>query len=228
MIHYSNISQGIFLSRPNRFLARIQIDGQEEISHVKNTGRCRELLIPGMAVWCQHHDDPHRKTRWSLVTVAKGARMVNIDSQVPNRLAAQWLASGGLGFVPEMIKPEQTYGDSRFDLLFARDGRQCYLEVKGVTLEENGVARFPDAPTERRTKHIRQLQCAASEGYGAYVLFVVQMDGIAVVKPNWDTDPVFSQTLCQASAHGVKVLAVQCAVTPDTIAVTEQIPVELR
>ena len=146
MIKYENIQEGTFLARPNRFLAHVVIDGREEICHVKNTGRCRELLQPGAAVWCQHHDDPTRKTSWSLITVQKGRRLVNIDSQVPNKLAFEYVRDGGLGFVPDLIKAEKTYGSSRFDLYYEAGERRGFVEVKGVTLEEDAVARFPTPP----------------------------------------------------------------------------------
>ena len=162
MIKYENMYKGKFLSRPNRFLAHVEIDGEEEICHVKNTGRCRELLQPGATVWCQHHDDPNRKTQWSLITVRKGPRLVNLDSQVPNKLAVQYVRSGGLGFVPDLVKAEKTYGQSRFDLYYEAGEKRGFVEVKGVTLEENGVARFPDAPTQRGRKHLLELQQAAA------------------------------------------------------------------
>lgn len=227
MITYIQMHRGEFLRRPNRFLADVLVDGQEVVCHVKNTGRCRELLVPGAEVWCQHHDKLGRKTAWSLITVRKGLKLVNIDSQVPNRLAQQWVACGGLGFVPEMIRAEQTHGDSRFDLYFECDGKPCYLEVKGVTLEQNGIARFPDAPTERGTKHLRGLIRAASEGFGAYVLFVVQMEGVDHLEPNWATDPVFSQALCDCADAGVQILAVSCHVTVDAIEIRQPISVKL-
>ena len=164
MIRYDDMKQGTFLSRPNRFVAHVEIGGQEEICHVKNTGRCRELLLPGTAIWCQHHDDSDRKTAWSLITVQKGERLVNLDSQVPNKLALEYVRSGGLGFVPDRVKAEQTYGQSRFDLYYEAGPCRGFVEVKGVTLEESGVARFPDAPTERGCKHLRELQAAVDAG----------------------------------------------------------------
>ena len=227
MIRYEMMKAGSFLSRPNRFLAHVVIDGREEICHVKNTGRCRELLRPGAMVWCQHHEDPSRKTAWSLITVQKGERLVNIDSQIPNKLAYNYVNSSNLGFQPYLVKSEKTYGNSRFDLYYESEGRKGFVEVKGVTLEEDGVARFPDAPTERGRKHLLELQEAVANGYEAWVLFVIQMPDILRFEPNWPRDPEFAETLCQVSQNGVKVRAVECAVTPDGLAITKEIPVLL-
>ena len=225
MIRYENMHKGRFQSRPNRFLAHVVINGKEEIVHVKNTGRCKELLQPGAAVWCQHHDDPARKTRWSLITVRKGERLVNIDSQVPNKLAFDYVKNGGLGFVPDLVKAEQTYGSSRFDLYYECGGRRGFVEVKGVTLEEDGVARFPDAPTERGRKHLQELQQAAADGYEAWALFVLAMPEITRFEPNTPRDPAFAQALREAAQNGVCIRAVECAVTVDSIAVTKEVPV---
>lgn len=228
MVVYEKMKQGVFLERPNRFLARVLLDGREELCHVKNTGRCRELLRPGAIVWCQWHDDPKRKTRWSLFTVKKESRMVNLDSQVPNRLACEYVSAGGLGFAPELVKAEQTFGNSRFDLYYEAGERRGFVEVKGVTLEENAVARFPDAPTQRGVKHLRELQAAAAQGYEAWVLFVLAMSGMKRFEPNWPRDPDFSAALCQAADHGVRLRAVECQVTEDTIAITKEVPVSLQ
>ena len=225
MIRYPNMEPGTFCARPNRFLAHVVINGKEEIVHVKNTGRCKELLQPGAAVWCQHHDDPARKTRWSLITVRKGERLVNIDSQVPNKLAFDYVKNGGLGFVPDLVKAEQTYGSSRFDLYYECGGRRGFVEVKGVTLEEDGVARFPDAPTERGRKHLQELQQAAADGYEAWALFVLAMPEITRFEPNTPRDPAFAQALREAAQNGVCIRAVECAVTVDSIAVTKEVPV---
>lgn len=227
MIRYPNMVEGRFLSRPNRFIAHVEIAGREEICHVKNTGRCRELLQPGVTVWCQHHDDPKRKTAWSLITVQKGERLVNMDSQIPNKLAYDYVKNGGLGFVPELVKAEQVYDKSRFDLYYEAGERRGFVEVKGVTLEEDGVSRFPDAPTERGQKHLQELQKAVSEGYEAWALFVIQMEGIQKMEPNRPRDPGFADALAEAAGHGVHVRAVQCRVTPDTLDVIGEIPVEL-
>ena len=228
MIRYEKMKQGVFLSRPNRFVAHVRLDGQEEICHVKNTGRCRELLLPGAEVWCQHHDDPGRKTAWSLITVRKGERLVNLDSQVPNKLALDYVKQGGLGFAPQMVKPEQTYGNSRFDLYYEAGERRGFVEVKGVTLEDGGVARFPDAPTQRGRKHLLELQAAVEAGFDAWVLFVIQMADIRRFEPNWPRDPDFSEALCRAAEHGVQVRAVECLVTEDSLAITKEVPVALK
>jgi len=227
MIRYERMKAGRFLARPNRFLAHVVIDGREEICHVKNTGRCRELLRPGAMVWCQHHDDPARKTSWSLITVQKEERLVNIDSQVPNKLAFEYVREGGLGFVPDLVKAEQTYGSSRFDLYYEAGERRGFVEVKGVTLEEDAVARFPDAPTERGKKHLLELQQAVENGYEAWVLFVLAMPDMVSFEPNWPRDPDFSEALCQVAQQGVNVKAVECAVTEDSIDITKDVPVGL-
>ena len=228
MIQYPMMKKGVFLSRPNRFLAHVEIDGKEEICHVKNTGRCRELLRPGAEVWCQHHADSKRKTAWSLITVRKGERLVNMDSQIPNRLAYDYVNQGGFGFFPTLLKAEQTYGSSRFDLYYEAGERKGFVEVKGVTLEEDGVARFPDAPTERGRKHLLELQAAAAQGYEAWVLFVVQMSDILRFEPNTPRDPQFAEALLQVSQNGVCVRAVECSVTEDSLEITKEIPVELQ
>ena len=224
---YPNMVQGRFLFRPNRFIAHVEIGGREEVCHVKNTGRCRELLVPDAAVWCQKHDNPNRKTKYSLISVQKGRRCINMDSQIPNKVAFQWLAKGGLGFVPTVLQTEKFYGASRFDFyLETEDGHKGFVEVKGVTLEREDAAYFPDAPTERGTKHLRELAAAAREGYFACVLFVVQMEEIAFVAPNEETDPAFAAALRQAENEGVLVRAVGCRITPDTIEPDAEIPVK--
>ena len=211
-MRYENMVRGSFLARPNRFIAHIEIDGQAEICHVKNTGRCRELLTPGATVWCQKSSNPARKTKYDLITVRKGERLINMDSQAPNQAAKEWLLAGGLGEISE-LKPEYTHGDSRFDFSFLLDGKRCFLEVKGVTLENDGVCAFPDAPTERGVKHLKGLTRAAQEGYGAFVLFVIQMADVKYLHPNDATDPAFGAALREAAENGVAVLAMDCAVT---------------
>lgn len=225
-MRYANMVPGTFLSRPNRFVAHVRIDGETEVVHVKNTGRCRELLPEGAKVWCQRADNPSRKTKFDLITVAKGHRLINMDSQAPNAAAREWLLAGGLGEIRE-LRAETVHGDSRFDFSFTREGKPCLLEVKGVTLEENGVCAFPDAPTQRGARHLRGLTQAAREGYGAYVLFVIQMGNVRSLHPNDATDPEFGRALRQAAAQGVTVLAVDCAVTEDTMAIGNFVPVEL-
>ena len=225
-MRYQNMVSGVFRSRPNRFIAHVEIGGEMQVVHVKNTGRCRELLVPGCRVWCQHADNPARKTQYDLIAVEKGTRLINMDSQAPNRAAGEWLASGGLGEI-DNLRPETTHGDSRFDFSFTRAGNPCFLEVKGVTLEADGVCAFPDAPTQRGAKHLRGLAEAARQGYGAYVLFVIQMEDVKYLHPNDRTDPAFGTALREAAQHGVQVLAVQCRVTPESMEITEFVPVEL-
>ena len=225
-MQYTNMTPGIFLSRPNRFIAHVQIDGKAEVVHVKNTGRCRELLPAGATVWCQKSDNPSRKTKYDLITVQKGDRLINMDSQAPNTAAREWLLAGGLGPV-ENLKAETFHGDSRFDFSFTLEGKPCFLEVKGVTLENNGICAFPDAPTQRGAKHLRGLTEAAKAGFGAFVLFVVQMDDVRYLHPNDATDPDFGAALREASQNGVQVLAVDCHVTVDSMTIQKTVPVKL-
>lgn len=225
-MHYSDMVPGIFRSRPNRFIARVEIQGEEQTVHVKNTGRCRELLPPGAEVWCQRSSNPNRKTQYDLITVRKGDRMINMDSQAPNIAAGEWLRSGGLGEI-QNLKAESFHGDSRFDFAFTLDGRPCFLEVKGVTLENDGICAFPDAPTIRGAKHLRGLTAAVREGYGAFVLFVVQMSDVKYLCPNDATDPAFGAALREAAENGVTVMAVDCAVTEDSMVIRQRIPVKL-
>lgn len=222
---YQNMVAGTFLSRPNRFIAKVEIAGREETVHVKNTGRCRELLIPGASVLCQQAANPDRKTRFDLICVWKGKRLVNMDSQAPNIAAGEWLASGGLGEIRD-LRPETVHGDSRFDFSFTRNGKPCLLEVKGVTLEEDGVCAFPDAPTQRGARHLQGLRRAVEEGYDAYVLFVIQMADVKYFRPHFETDPAFAAALSEAAAAGVQILAYDCAVTETTM--TLRRPVEVR
>jgi len=223
---YSNMIPGIFLSRPNRFIAHVQIQGQVEVVHVKNTGRCRELLPVGAEVWCQRSDNPNRKTKYDLITVKKGERLINMDSQAPNTAAGEWLRSGGLGEI-ENLKAESFHGDSRFDFSFTKNGRQCFLEVKGVTLEEDGVCAFPDAPTERGAKHLKGLTEAAKAGYGGYVLFVIQMADVKYLRPHDERDPAFGAALREAAENGVVVMAMDCAVDTDSMDIRLRVPVKL-
>ncbi len=223
---YENMTPGTFLVRPNRFIAHVEIGGQTEVVHVKNTGRCRELLPAGTQVWCQKSDNPNRKTKYDLITVCKGHRLINMDSQAPNQAAKEWLLAGGLGPV-ENLRAESVHGDSRFDFSFFLDGKQCFLEVKGVTLENGGVCAFPDAPTERGAKHLRGLTEAAKNGYGAYVLFVIQMADVQYLHPNDVTDPAFGAALREAAANGVRILAVDCTVTVDEMMIKDFVEVKL-
>ena len=225
-MHYPNMVPGTFLSRPNRFIAHVVIDGQEEIVHVKNTGRCKELLPPGAEVWCQRSENPNRKTKFDLITVKKGNRLINMDSQAPNTAAGEWLRNGGLGEI-ENIKSESFHGDSRFDFSFIKDSRQCFLEVKGVTLEDDGVCAFPDAPTARGAKHLKGLTEAARRGYGAYVLFVIQMADVKYLRPHDERDPAFGAALREAAENGVVVMAMDCAVDVDSMDIRLRVPVKL-
>mgnify|MGYP000009905237 FL=1 len=223
---YGEMIPGRFCTRPNRFVAHVELKGQEEICHVKNTGRCRELLLPGARGWCRFDGNPERKTHYDLIAVEKAGRLINMDSQAPNQTAAEWLSAGGLGEV-EALWREWTHGDSRFDFSFLQGGRRCFLEVKGVTLEEDGVVRFPEAPTLRGTKHLLGLAQAAAAGYGAYVLFVIQMGNVKYFAPNDRTDPAFGAALRKAAASGVQILAMDCIVTPDSMALDRPVPVHL-
>lgn len=223
---YENMVPGRFRSRPNRFIAHVEIDGEVQIVHVKNTGRCRELLMPGAQVFCRYDPNPKRKTHYDLITVCKGERLINMDSQAPNVAAREWLLRGGLGEI-QQLKAECFHGDSRFDFSFVKDGKRCFLEVKGVTLEQDGVCSFPDAPTERGAKHLRGLLELAREGCGAYVLFVIQMSDVKFLHPNDITDPAFGAALRDAAAAGVQVLAMDCAVTEDTMEIRKKVPVIL-
>ena len=226
MKYLQNIVPGVFIARPNRFIAHIEIDGAPQVCHVKNTGCCRELLPPGAAVYCADCRSPTRKTRYDLIAVQKGQRLINMDSQAPNQAVSEWLASGGLGQIKN-LKPETAVGGSRFDFSFERQGKQCFLEVKGVTLENDGVCAFPDAPTERGAKHLRELTHLKQMGFGAYVLFVIQMEGVKYLLPNDATDPAFGQALRQAAQAGVEVLAVDCTVTPDSMTINDPVAVKL-
>ena len=223
---YGKMVEGRFIHRPNRFIAHIEIDGKEEVCHVKNTGRCRELLPVGAQVWCLDAQNPNRKTRYDLITVRKGERLINMDSQAPNAAAKEWLLAGGLGKI-ENLKAESRHGDSRFDFSFTKDGKPSFLEVKGVTLENDGVCAFPDAPTERGAKHLKELAKLAKEGYGAYVVFVIQMEGVKYLHPNDATDKPFGDALREAQKAGVKILAYDCKITVNTIDIREKVEVKL-
>ena len=225
-MEYPNIVSGIFRKRPNRFIAHVEIRGKEEICHVKNTGRCKELLVPGAQVWCQEFDSPTRKTKYDLITVQKGDRLINMDSQAPNAAAKQWLLGGGLGQIAD-LRSEVFHGDSRFDFAFVKDGKTCFLEVKGVTLESDGVCAFPDAPTARGVKHLRGLTEAVENGFGGYVLFVIQMKDVRHLHPNDITDPAFGNALRNAAAGGVQILAMDCLVTENTMTIDQPVKVVL-
>ena len=231
---YENIEKANFIERPNRFVAIVSIEGESVRVHVKNTGRCRELLVPGAAVYLEDFVGRmgSRKMRYSLIAVEKGGLLVNMDSQAPNKIAAEGLLSGRIE-LPDMsrlagVKAEQKYGNSRFDFYIEDEGgHKGWLEVKGVTLEDGGVASFPDAPTERGLKHVNELRRAKSEGFMCYVLFIVQMKGMRWLEPNDDHDPDFSDALRKADEEGVHVIAWDCLVEPDEIVADEQVSVKL-
>ncbi len=227
-MQYKNIVTGIFIDRPNRFIAHVEIDGNVEVCHVKNTGRCRELLLPGVVVYLEQASNPNRKTKFDLIAVRKGSLLINMDSQIPNAVAAEWVAAGGLGITFQELKREVTHGNSRFDLWgIQENGIETFLEVKGVTLEEDSIARFPDAPTLRGVKHVTELAECVKEGYAAYLLFVVQMEGMRWFEPNAIMHPQFAQALRMAKEAGVHIIAVQCHVSPDTIVADRTIEVRL-
>lgn len=223
---YSNIKQGYFISRPNRFIAEVEIDGVTERCHVKNTGRCKELLTERAVVYVQEHDDVKRKTRYSLIAVQKGDLLVNMDSQAPNKAAAEWLQQKEPFGKIKKLKAESVYGSSRFDFYLETDEDKYYIEVKGVTLENDGIAMFPDAPTERGIKHLKELVKAREAGYKTAVIFVVQMRGMSCFTPN-AAHPEFAATLRKAAASGVKVIAAECEIRPDSMEIYKEIPVRL-
>ncbi len=226
-MRYGTVIPGRFVDRPNRFVAHVETAEGLQTVHVKNTGRCRELLLPGAAVYLERGTSPARKTAFDLIAVEKGERLINMDAQAPNKVFGEWVGSGG--FLPEVtaVRPEFTFGESRLDFCLETPEGLCLVEVKGVTLEEGGAARFPDAPTERGVKHIRELQRAAEAGLGAVLFFVVQMEGIRSVAPNDETHPAFGAALREAAERGVRVCAWDCAVTPESIAIRRPVPVIL-
>ena len=215
------------MERPNRFIAYAELNGKKETIHVKNTGRCAELLRPGAVIYVQESDNPERKTKWDLIAVEKetgrGKRLINMDSQIPNRVVQEWIEAGNLFPDVSLVRPETTYGNSRFDLYVEAGDRKIFIEVKGVTLEEDGVCRFPDAPSDRAVKHLEELIRAKKEGYEAYVFFVIQMKGVSYFTPNTDTHPAFAEALRRAKEAGVEILAYDCNVTPDSIVVSEPV-----
>ena len=226
-MRYSDICRGTFLDRPNRFIAYVEIDGRAEVCHVKNTGRCRELLQPGVTVYLEKAANPLRKTKYDLIAVEKGSLLVNMDSQAPNKVFGEFVASGKLWPGIKEIRPEFTWGDSRFDYRLEDEDGPIFVEVKGVTLEDDGVVRFPDAPTERGVKHLRGLQRAVEQGYRAAVFFVIQMEGMKCFMPNDKTHPAFGAALREAAADGVEVLAWECSVASDQLEILRPVPVIL-
>ena len=225
---YNNIVEGRFIERPNRFIAKVEIGGVTETVHVKNTGRCRELLVKGTTVYLEKSNNPERKTGYDLIAVLKnGKTLINMDSQIPNAVTEEWLKKGNLFSKDAVIRREVTHNKSRFDFYIEEGGRKIFLEVKGCTLETDGIARFPDAPTQRGVKHINELIDCISEGYEAYILFVIQMKGINHFEPNDTTHKAFGDALRQAEKSGVKILAYDCIVTPNSIDIDKEIKVKL-
>ncbi len=226
-MRYDCVIPAIFLERPNRFIAKVLVDGKEVTAHVKNTGRCRELLIPGVCVYLQKHDNPKRKTAYSLIAVEKGGLLINMDSQAPNSVAYEYIQSGNLISEIQVLKREKTFGDSRFDLYYETLTKSGFIEVKGVTLEQDGIAMFPDAPTLRGVKHVYELAKAVEAGYEAGIVFVVQMSPMKYFTPNFNTHPEFKQALIDVSKKGVFIKAFECQVTCDSLEITREIPVIL-
>lgn len=228
-MNYESVVRGVFLRRPNRFIAHVDIGGVETVVHVKNTGRCKELLIPGCAVYLSPAANPARKTKYDLFAVEKAmpdgsTRLIHMDSQAANDVAAEWLRTK----LPEaIIRREVRFGASRFDFYIEDGKRRIFLEVKGVTLEQDGVAHFPDAPTERGVRHIRELTDCKAQGFISVLLFVVQMKGVRCLRPNDATHPAFGAALREAEAAGVKIIAVDCRTTAESIVIDEEIPVDL-
>lgn len=232
MIKYNKIKVAEFVDRPNRFIANVLVDGASCVAHVKNTGRCMELLVPGCTVILSESDNPARKTKYDLIAVYKVRRnkpplLINMDSQIPNDVAEEWLKSGCLFSKSAVFKREVTFGKSRFDFYVEDGDLKAFVEVKGVTLENDGVAMFPDAPTERGVKHLNELSEAIEHGYDAYILFIIQMKDIKAFRPNDATHKAFGDALRAARKRGVKILALDCLVTDDTIQADGYIDVNL-
>ena len=224
---YERMKKGNFISRPNRFIANVMIDGKEEVCHVKNTGRCKELLTPNACVFVQESDNPNRKTKFSLIGVIKGERYINMDSQVTNIVVREWIEKGNLFEDVKLIKSEKKYGNSRFDLYVEAGERKIFIEVKGATLEEDGIVRFPDAPTERGVKHINELCECIKDGYEAYIIFVIQMKDVKHFEPNEKMHKEFAEALRKAQKSGVNIIAVDCEVTKDSIDIRDNVKVVL-
>lgn len=220
---YDRICEGVFCARPNRFIAIVEIEGVPTECHVKNTGRCRELLVNGTKVYLQKSDNPSRKTQYDLIAVKKGERLINMDSQAPNLAVKEFLPK--LFGDTALIRAETVFGSSRFDFYVETADRKIFVEVKGVTLEEEGIARFPDAPTERGIKHLQELCTCVKQGYEAYVLFVIQMKNVRYFTPNDVTHPVFGEALREAQRQGVKILARDCVVTASSMRIADEVEV---
>ena len=224
---YDDIIVGNFISRPNRFIAKVNIKGKEKTVHVKNTGRCKELLKDNTIVFCQHFNSKNRKTDYDLISVYKGDRLINMDSQAPNRVIHELLLSGKLFNDVEIIKPEFKYKNSRFDFYVITKSKKIFIEVKGVTLEDNGVVLFPDAPTQRGLKHINELIEAKKDGYESYIIFVVQMENVKYFTPNMKTHPEFGEALRNAKKNGVNIICYDCKVTENTLEINNQVDIKL-
>ena len=226
---YTNVTEGEFVCRNNRFTAEVLIDGIQETVHVKNTGRMKELLFPGARVTLTCSDNPNRKTKYDLIAVYKKNQIINVDSQVTNTVVEEWVKESGYFPDIKLVKREVVYGMSRFDLyLEYGEGKKAFIEVKGVTLEEDGVARFPDAPTLRGVKHVEELIHCRKEGYEAYLFFVVQMKHIRYVEPNWNTHPEFGYALQKAVLEGVHLMAYDCSMTEDSIKIDQPLPLVIE
>lgn len=227
LMTYQNIKKAKFIERPNRFIAYCEINGKTEVCHVKNTGRCKELLIPGVTVYVQEANSPTRKTKYDLISVVKGDRLINIDSQAPNKVFYEWAISGK--FLPDitLIKPESVFQNSRFDFYIETENKKAFVEVKGVTLEEKGVVMFPDAPTERGVKHIEELIQAKKQGYEAFIVFIVQMESVNYFTPNIKTHKTFADKLKEANKYGVKVICYDCKVSENSLSVNDRINIIL-
>lgn len=224
---YERIVPGFFIERLNRFVAKVQVEGTEVLCHVKNTGRCRELFIPGVPVYLQRSLKEDRKTLYDLITVEKEGRLVNVDSQAPNQVIREWMEAGGLGWQPEVIRGESTFGRSRFDFYLEDEKRRGYLEVKGCTLERDNVGLFPDAPTLRGVKHLEELIQVKEQGFFAGVVFLIQMEGVRLFKPNDETHPAFGDALRECQRKGVEIIALDSRVTPTSLEYGKRVPVEL-
>ena len=225
---YKNTVRAEFCDRPNRFIAHVKINGVMETVHVKNTGRCRELLVPGYPVILEKSDNPARKTAYDLISVCKEGRWINMDSQAPNQAAAEWIQGGGLFPEEVSVYRERKYGNSRFDIYVESPERKAFIEVKGVTLEENNIVRFPDAPTERGLKHVEELAECMQDGYEAYLLFVIQMKDVRKFQPNWNTHHRFGDALKAARETGVRILAMDCMIGEDFMRIQDPVEVDLE
>lgn len=225
---YERMYVARFVNRPNRFIANVLLDGQPVVCHVKNTGRCKELLVPGATVYIQKAVSPGRKTPYDLIAVRKGERLINMDSQAPNAVLGEWLRAGHLLPDPVLVKGEAVRGASRLDFYVESAQRRAWIEVKGVTLEEDGHALFPDAPTQRGIKHLEELETCVRDGFEAYAVFVVQMEGVVDFAPNRRTHPAFGDALVRAAQNGVQILALDCSVTPESLQIRSRVPVELE